>query len=106
MGERECKIKGYVGRKGIWDREFGNAIWGERGYGKRGDTGIWEERANGNIGTSMKFGKKGKGKEEDDRRYGDKEKWMGRESGKKRKCGGGEREVERKRMWVYRRKGT
>ena len=37
MGERECKIKGYVGRKGIWDRKFGNAIWGERGYGKRGE---------------------------------------------------------------------
>ena len=40
MGERECKIKGYFGRTGTWDRQFGNAIRGERGYGNMGIKGM------------------------------------------------------------------
>ena len=79
MGERECKIKGYVKRKGIWDREFGNAIWGERGYGKRGDMGIWEERECGNI--KGNWGKGNMGINGRERKYGNK--WEKRGYGKR-----------------------
>ena len=77
--EREMEMwkRWECGRKGMWryGKERIMGIW----------IGLWEERANRNMGT--------------------KEKWIGRESGKERKCGGGEREVYRKGIWVYGRKG-
>ena len=46
--ERECEKKGYVERKGKWEGHLEmngiwrgrKGIWGERGYGKKGNTGM------------------------------------------------------------------
>ena len=81
-------------RKGKWEYWDINEMWKERekegrGQGKEWIMGIWEY-----------MGRKDKWE------YGDKGK-MDRKGkcGKERECGGGEREVERKGMWVYGRKG-
>ena len=57
LGERECKIKGYVGRKGI--DGIGNS---EMQYGKKGKLGIKENWGKLNVGINGRKGEMGKGK--------------------------------------------
>ena len=77
-------------------------IWEGLECGKEGNVAISEGRVMGRKGLWPPLWEYGKKEQWE---YGDKGKMDRKGNGKERECGGGEREVERKGMWVYGRKG-